>query len=49
MMKFEDAEFMCSAVSTDYLVSKFGDYMSLPPESERTWRHLPVILDFEHN
>ena len=48
-MKFEDAEFMCSAESKAYLERKFGDYMSLPPEEERTWRHLPLILDFERN
>lgn len=48
-MKFEDAEFMCSAISREYLTVKFGDYMQLPPESEREWRHHPIILDFEHN
>lgn len=48
-IKFEDTEFMCSANYKEYLTIKFGDYMKLPPESEREWRHHPVILDFEHN
>lgn len=32
-----------------YLRCKFGDYMTLPPESERTWKHHPIILNFEHD
>ena len=31
------------------LKTVFGDYMTLPPESERTWKHHPIILDFEHD
>lgn len=23
--------------------------MQLPPPEERTWAHLPVVIDFEHN
>lgn len=25
----------------------FGDYMKLPPENERVWKHHPILLDFE--
>ena len=32
-----------------YLQCKFGDYMTLPPEEERIWKHHPIILDFEHD
>ena len=27
----------------------FVDYMQLPPENERVWRHHPLLIDFEHN
>lgn len=27
----------------------YNDYMQLPPEKERVWRHHPIIIDFEHN
>jgi len=48
-LPFEDGEFMCFAGWEDHLRRKFGDYMQLPPEEERAWRHHPIILDFEHN
>lgn len=48
-LPFEDGEFMCFAGSDEYLHRKFGDYMQLPPEEERTWRHHPILIDFEHN
>lgn len=46
---FEDGEFMCFADWDDHLHRKFGNYMQLPPESERTWKHHPILIDFEHN
>ncbi len=48
-LPFEDGEFMCFAGWDDHLRRKFGDYMQLPPEEERAWRHHPIIIDFEHN
>lgn len=48
-LPFEDGEFMCVAGWDDHLKRKFGDYMQLPPESERDWKHHPIIIDFEHN
>lgn len=27
----------------------YGDYMQLPPENERTWKHSPIIVDFYKN
>lgn len=48
-LPFEDGKFMCIAGWDEYLRRKFGDYMQLPPEEERAWRHHPILIDFEHN
>ena len=40
---------MCFAGWDDHLRRKFGNYMQLPPEEERTWRHHPIVIDFEQN
>ncbi len=46
---FEGVQFPIFKNWDGYLRCKFGDYMTLPPESERTWKHHPIILDFEHD
>lgn len=48
-LPFEDGVFFCFENWHDYLTRKFGDYMELPPEEERQWRHHPIVIDFEHN
>lgn len=48
-IQFEDHEFMCFADWDDHLHRKYGDYMQLPPEEERVWKHHPILIDFEHN
>lgn len=48
-LKFEDGEFMCFEKWDEHLRCKFGDYMEMPPESQRVWKHHPVVLDFERN
>lgn len=48
-LPFEDGEFMCFAGWDEHLKCKFGNYMQLPPESERAWKHHPIILDFERS
>lgn len=48
-LPFEDGGFMCSAVWEQYLIAEFDDYMQFPPESEQTWKHHPIILDFERD
>ncbi len=48
-LPFEGGEYMCFSRWEAFLTAKYGDYMALPPESERTWRHHPILLDFEHD
>ncbi len=48
-LPFEDGKYMCFAGWDGYLRRKFGDYMQLPPEEERMWKHHPILIDFEHN
>lgn len=48
-LPFEGQAFMCFADWDELLKREFGNYMELPPESERTWKHHPIILDFEHD
>lgn len=48
-LEFEQKKY---CVFKDYdrvLRDEFGDYMQLPPEEERVWKHHPIIIDFEHN
>lgn len=47
--KFEDIEINLPAGVDHYLTQVFGDYMSLPPESERHPRHNTVKIDLENS
>lgn len=42
-------EYSCVADPDAFLRADYGDYMQLPPEEERTWKHHPIIIDLEHN
>ena len=46
---FENIEVFVLNKRNDFLEIQYGDYMKLPPESEQTWYHHPVLIDFEHN
>ena len=48
-IEFENGIFRCFKHWDEYLKLKFGDYMKLPPDDEQTWRHYPLVIDFEHN
>lgn len=47
-LPFEGSSFPCFSLWDQYLKIKFGNYMLLPPETERAWKHHPIILNFEH-
>ncbi len=48
-LPFEDGSFLCFENWHEYLTGKFGNYMELPPEEDRAWKHHPIVIDFEHN
>lgn len=48
-ISFEGGKYMCIAGWDEYLKRKYGDYMQLPPEEDRVWKHHPILIDFEHN
>ncbi len=48
-MDFEDRKYFSIKDYKYYLTMFYGDYMEFPPESERTWKHHPILIDLEHN
>ena len=48
-VEFHGKKYKATAEYDSFLTSMYGDYMKLPPESERVWGHIPEILDFEHS
>lgn len=47
--EFNGKHYNCTASWDAYLTLCYGDYMQLPPEEERVWKHHPILIDFEHN
>lgn len=48
-IRFCGKNYMCAEDWDAFLRADYGDYMQLPPESERVWTHHPLIIDFTHN
>ena len=48
-LTFENGVFMCFEEWDKYLRCKYGDYMRLPPEEDRVWKHHPIKMDFHRN
>ncbi len=48
-VEFEGRTYLCTADPDSILCVEYGDYMQLPPEEERVWKHHPILIDFEHN
>lgn len=48
-LDFEGSKFMCFKKWDEFLTAMFGDYMTLPPEDQRSWQHHPLVLDFGHS
>lgn len=48
-IEFNGKQYMCVADADTILRIEYGDYMQLPPEEDRVWKHHPILIDFEHN
>lgn len=48
-IEFNGKQYMCVADTDATLRVEYGDYMQLPPEEDRVWKHHPILIDFEHN
>lgn len=46
---FCSKHYSCVADPDAFLRADYGNYMQLPPEEDRVWKHHPIIIDFEHN
>ncbi len=48
-IKFENLKFQCYKNYDGLLKAWYGDYMQLPPEEDRVWRHNPQVILFDQN
>ena len=48
-IEFNGKKYSCFADPDSILRIDYGDYMQLPPENERVWKHHPIVIDFERN
>lgn len=48
-IEFCGKSYQCFSNPDAILKLDYGDYMQLPPEKERIWKHHPIIIDFKHN
>ena len=48
-VEFEGRTYLCVADPDSILRVEYGNYMQLPPEEERVWKHHPILIDFAHN
>lgn len=49
LVSFQGKQYYAFSNPDSFLRVRYGDYMQLPPEEERVWKHHPIIIDFEHN
>ena len=48
LIPYQDRLYYAFAKPEDFLTVQYGDYMQLPPEEERVWKHHPLMIDFNH-
>lgn len=49
LVPYEGKQYFAINKPDDFLSVRYGDYMQLPPEEDRGWKHHPILIDFEHN
>ena len=47
--EFQGKKYLTFQDADQMLRIEFGDYMQLPPEEERVWRHHPIVVNFDQN
>ena len=48
-LQFDGRNFMSVSKWDHALKMKYGDYMQLPPEEDRVWKHHPIFIDLNNN
>ena len=48
-IEFEGKQYFAVKDRDTALRKEYGDYMVLPPEEERIWKHHPILIDFHRN
>ena len=48
-ISFQGKQYQYVSDTDTVLRVEYGEYMQLPPESERVWKHHPILIDFERN
>lgn len=48
-LQFEGRSFMSVSNWDHALKMQYGDYMQLPPEKDRVWKHHPIFIDLKNN
>lgn len=46
---FNEKQYCCVSLWDQILRLCYGNYMELPPEVDRVWKHHPILIDFSHN
>lgn len=46
---FNQKQYCCVSLWDQILQLCYGNYMELPPEVDRVWKHHPILIDFSHN
>lgn len=49
LVSFQGRKYYAISKPEQFLFVRYGDYMQLPPEEERVWKHHPILIDFDHN